>query len=76
MHVHIFTYQIYNNRFCTFPWNKAACASCLLPQHISPKVLWSKLMPQKVDAELNLQGIRDLSSQTSHGVNGSPYAIP
>ena len=42
-----------------------------LPPLASPEVLWSKLMPQKVDAELNLQGIRDLSSPTSHGVNGS-----
>ena len=73
IYIHILTYQIYNNRFgYFFHGTKQLAASCLLPQHISPKVLWSKLMPQKVDAELNLQGIRDLRSPTSHGGNGSP----
>ena len=74
IYIYIYTYIYISNIqqpfFLLFHGTKQL--ACLLPQHISPKVLWSKLMPQKVDAELNLQGIRDLRSQTSHGGNGSP----
>lgn len=52
--------QIIQQQFCYFSMEQGSLpplASCLSTYHRpSTEVLWSKLMPQKVDAELNFKG--------------------